>query len=287
MILVRMDLPPLTDEERLRAQRSLEYASGAALLEEDHEVPGAAGIFEQALCNALAVIVAARWAGSEVNGKGTVKSADDLLKVIEAEEARAGRVGPVLVLDEPRATPALPRISIPGWDEVVDTDPGVRIEVKVLREALRITAPRRHGKLSEKSLERRHVEAPVKLDAYPAINVLHGEYGDRRIAKERVRDLWRRDQAEDYLGLLSEEEIERRVEAAQELLPADPKERLICLGLFECSVCENDTLLATHLDDLGLGFAAGTCFVCGYYRSDQVADEEAARFMCVNKWQHE
>ncbi|GAB1512591.1 hypothetical protein JCM33774_46330 [Actinophytocola sp. KF-1] len=249
-------------------------------------MPSAAAQFEQALCNALAAIVHARWPGSEVDNKGKVKSAKVLLEVIVAEEAKAGQVGPVLKLEEPDASPPLPVARIPGW-EVPAAEPGVRVEVALLREALRATAPRRHGNPGKRSLEPKHIEALAKLDAHPALNSLHSEYGDRQEAKERVRDQWRRGQAANYLEMLSEKEIERRIRAAQDLLPFDPKDRLDSLGLQECPVCDQETLLVEHLDDFGAGIGAGTCFVCGYCRSAAVVDDEAWRFMWSNKWVHE
>jgi C4-type Zn-finger protein len=57
--------------------------------------------------------------------------------------------------------------------------------------------------------------------------------------------------------------------------------------LQDCPVCDQETLLAKHLDDFGIGIATGTCFVCGYYRSDALVDEESMRFMWFNKWEHE
>ncbi|SFA81618.1 hypothetical protein SAMN05216266_101610 [Amycolatopsis marina] len=253
---------------------------------EDHDVPGAAGLFEQALCNGLAVIVEARWPGSEVDSKGRVKSAKVLLEVIAAEEARAGRIGPVLALEEPGAAPPVVGECIPYWDES-ESEPAVHVEIAVLREALRATAPRRHGKLSEKPLEVKHIDSLAKLDTHPALNSLHGEYGELSVAKEQVRDLWRRHQAENYLGMLSEAEIGRRVLAAQDLLPFDPKDRLISLGLQECPICDQESLLVEHLDDFGIGIGAGTCFVCGYYRSEAVVDEAAWQFTWLNRWKYE
>lgn len=87
--------------------------------------------------------------------------------------------------------------------------------------------------------------------------------------------------------MLSQDEIERRVLAAQDLLPFDPKERLTSLGLMDCPVCDQETLLAEHLDDFGIGIASGTCFVCGYHRGHAVVDQEAMRHMWFNKWMHE
>lgn len=98
-ILVSMSRP-ISADESLLAQRRLDYAEGIAVLDEDHDVPGAAAIFEQALRNGLAVI-AARWPNSDLNSKGKVKSAKNLLEVIVAEEARSGQIDRVLVLNEP------------------------------------------------------------------------------------------------------------------------------------------------------------------------------------------
>lgn len=277
---------PSDDEAALRAQRRQEYARATAVLEEDHDVPGAAGLFEQALCNGLAVIVSARWPGSEVDPKGKVKSAKSLLEVVVAAEAENDNKGPSLFLDEPDATPPVPAIHIPG-EPAPEEKPGVLVEVKVLRKALEATAPRRHGKLSTKALEAEQVEALAKLDAHPALSSLYTEYGDQQQAKERVRDLWRRAQAEAYLELLSEEEIARRVEAADDLLPFDPKDRLDNPGLQECPICDQEALLPRGLDAFGIGIGVGMCFVCGYYRGADVADDEAMTFMWNNKWQYE
>jgi hypothetical protein len=284
---VRMPGPPSADEP-LRVQRSLDYAEGTAVLDEDHEVPGAAAIFEQALCNGLAVIVTARWPNSELDSKGNVKSAKKLIEVIVAEEARSGQTGHVLMLNErtSRTSSASTAGDSHGRDKP-EPDAAVRVEVAVLREALLATAPRRHAKRSRKPLERKHVDALIELDTHPQLNVLTGEFGNRQMAREKVRDLWRRDQSEDYLAILSADEIERRVSAAQDLLPSDPKDRLTSLGLTDCPVCSQETLLAERLDYFGVGIASGTCFVCGYYRSCVVVDQEAVRHMWHNKWKHE
>ena len=174
--------PRPSSDDALRTQRRREYARATAVLAEDHDVPGASGLFEQALCNGLAVIVSARWPGSEVDGKGKVKSAGDLLSVIVAEEAKSNNVGQSLLLKEPDAAPPLPKVRIPFWDEP-DEEPGVVVEVKVVREALLTTAPLRHGKLSTKTLKAEHVEALAKFDAHPALQSLYTESGDRSRAK--------------------------------------------------------------------------------------------------------
>ena len=62
--------------------RALDYARCTQALREDRERPGFAGIFDEALTNALAAIVAARWPGTEMRGS-RVKSASELLDVIE------------------------------------------------------------------------------------------------------------------------------------------------------------------------------------------------------------
>ena len=71
--------------------RALDYARCTQALREDRERPGFAGIFDEALTNALAAIVAARWPGTEMRGS-RVKSASELLDVIEehGEETEVG-----------------------------------------------------------------------------------------------------------------------------------------------------------------------------------------------------
>lgn len=79
------------------------------------------------------------------------------------------------------------------------------------------------------------------------------------------------DNATRYLALLDEEEIQRRVEAADYCGSSSGGYE----ALQECPVCGNETLVAESIDDFGIGIGVGTCFVCGYWRSPREVDEAA------------
>ncbi|MEV7318446.1 hypothetical protein AB0N56_36705 [Streptomyces microflavus] len=70
-------------------------------------VPGHEGIYDQALSNALAAIVAAEWPGEEVNRRGRVHFARDLLKVI-AEKIRSDPATGLCVVPRSRCRRPLP-----------------------------------------------------------------------------------------------------------------------------------------------------------------------------------
>jgi hypothetical protein len=74
-------------------ERVDQYARCTAALRARMDQPGAEGLFDQALNNGLAAIVAKRWPGEEVSGKGPrVKFASELLDVIERHARRGGTV---------------------------------------------------------------------------------------------------------------------------------------------------------------------------------------------------
>ena len=65
--------------------RRSEYARCTRALVEDRERDGTSGIFDAALTNGLAAIVATRWRGQEADARGRMKSASALIDVIEAQ----------------------------------------------------------------------------------------------------------------------------------------------------------------------------------------------------------
>ena len=72
--------------ERLKAaqqRRAREFAACAYVLRRDPSAGGAEALFDQALTNGLALIVAHSWPGEESNGKGFMLPASGLLEVIE------------------------------------------------------------------------------------------------------------------------------------------------------------------------------------------------------------
>ncbi|MEU2907911.1 hypothetical protein ABZ771_34345 [Streptomyces globisporus] len=68
----------------MQEKRAEEYGRCATVLDVDFQVPGAAAIFDQALTNGLAAIVAHIWQGQEIekrkNGDHRLKAASTGLK---------------------------------------------------------------------------------------------------------------------------------------------------------------------------------------------------------------
>lgn len=74
-------------------------------------------------------------------------------------------------------------------------------------------------------------------------------------------------QAAEFLSHLGSDEIKRRVDEAEQAYdPSDegPESQ-------ECPVCGNNTLVADASDEFGYGTTAGTCLVCSYLRSEDIA----------------
>ncbi|MEV5484178.1 MULTISPECIES: hypothetical protein [Streptomyces] len=230
----------------MQAERAEQYGRCAAILEQDFQVPGAGGVFDQALTNGLAAIVAHEWPGEESavqkNGDRRMKAASGLLAVIRTH------------LDE--STPGVRTISdkevrsgTPFWGE--DEDPptfDVTIEVDVLLDALDQTQPVRHAR-GIGALTEAHVDALIKLDDHISLRRLPEARQDSEWVKDQIRDRYEQQRAADYLHLIGEAEAERRASGAIEYLPADPKERLLDFGLVECPVCSYEALRVTGMDD--------------------------------------
>src|SRR3954452_11815885 len=71
------------EREELQARRARHYAVCTYALDYDRASDGAEGVFDQALTNGLAAIVADEWPGEEVGRGGRMLAASKLLDVIE------------------------------------------------------------------------------------------------------------------------------------------------------------------------------------------------------------
>lgn len=236
--------------------RRYEYARCAAVLDENHEVPGAAALFDQALTNGLIEIVATEWPGSESERNGHMKSARGLLGIIEDKAAMSA--------------PGIYSINRP------DGFGPVSVDSSCLKAALYVSQPVRHGRVvaSSGTLDRKHIAALLALDDHPALMVLSGEYSDQHWRKAQVLDLQLQDHAFRYLALIGDEEAERRVNTVDEYLPFDPGGE----GEAEaqtCPVCNYETLVASSFDNYGYRVGVGQCIVCSYEKSSDVAENEA------------
>lgn len=283
------------------------YARCAFALKDDPNVVGAEALFDVALSNGLAVVVGSGWPGEEYkpNGSTQVKSAGVMLQDLKKKAQQqvvtpdgAELASPQVRVDEISAQKnakgkvasvtltVTPHLSVPRDQHrspsEVERNPlapraydyqVVRIDTAVLTEAIDVVNPVRHGKESSGELKQRHIDALLTLDEHPRLHGLLDEQIEAHERSDTAANSIRASIAEDYLSLLSQDEINRRVEAADWYAPApgEPSE-----DLQDCPVCDNRTLIPEGgIDVFGVGIVTGTCLVCGYRRSSEQANREA------------
>jgi hypothetical protein len=257
MKLDEVPVPPIhvADTQWLRAR---EFGVCTAALIIDPEVSGAEAMFNQALSNALVAIVTHHWPDRVHKKNGNVKSAADLLAIINSEARKQGNMR---VLEGQQHGHR--------WRTAIAT--------KVLAEGVRRSDPIRHGKVGGSRLELRHVDALRKLDTHPSLRKVGESLNDEHWVRMMSSDREARKRAMLYVLSLSEDEWDRRQTPSyiEEYLPFSPKEQSMSLGVAECPVCELETLVVEEIDMFGLGIASGTCRACGYTRTPDVAEDEA------------
>jgi hypothetical protein len=245
--------------------RADEYGRCTRALQDDRERPGNEAIFDQALTNGLAAIVARRWPGEEMD-RNRVKSAKALLDVIaeHADEAEEG------VVELPDLDP--PPAGSPFGDDPAPTV----VKVALLRAAIDVTQRPRHARLAPREpLGDDHVEALAALNADDSLRVSFGEFDldefEERVALHDAAEIGR---ARAYLNVLGvSEEWERREAAnfADEFAEVEDHE---LISPVECPVCGLQALVPSGYDSYGREIAWGTCVACSYTKSFEVADLE-------------
>ena len=255
----------------VQERRARQYAVCSYALTQDRITDGAEGVFDQALTNGLAAIVAAEWPGAEFDRPGHVRSAGALLTVIN-DKGNAGSDGVVHLLrsEGPKR-----------WSGVFGEDPTPNftiVEVCALRDALRATWAIRHARDTDGEavggLTDEHIDALGELAYHPALYAMPDVAADRAEDRLHNADAVERARAAGYYATLDDEELGRR-EAV------DYETRYGCVAgdgrceVEECPVCGNVSLAADcfdgWLDEIGIG----TCVVCSYSRHPDVADELA------------
>ncbi|BCM65706.1 hypothetical protein EASAB2608_01040 [Streptomyces sp. EAS-AB2608] len=230
--------------------------------------PGHEGIYDQALSNALAAIVAAEWPGKEANGEGRVHFARRLLNVI-AEEIRPDPATGLCVIPD-RDAGVRSR-----WEKENGAPEGfwdTRIDVALLTDALNVSGLARHGSGTGR-LQHRHVHALLALDHHPALRTLLAAQSNRDEERAEGEDARSADQARSLLELIGDEEAKRRAKSAENPNAYDPRYNPDGHDFEECPVCGYETFCVQGLDMWGrVGF--GQCVVCSYRRSPRVADQE-------------
>lgn len=251
-------------------QRAVQYAVCTYALEHDRVTDGAEGIFDQALTNGLAAIVAHAWPGEESKGS-RVRSARELLDLIE-QRGKADRDGVVRVLHDPDG-PEFEQEQ-PFSDDPLPNFTTVR--VPVLRNAIDATQAIRHARLeghsSEATLSDAHIAALRELDYHPALFAIGEEVIERSRMSVRDRDVAEQQRAGAYYRELDADEQARRqaidYRAEHEWEGEDSR-----TAVQRCPVCGSRALVTRTFDAYVEEIGIGTCLVCSYRRMREVADE--------------
>jgi hypothetical protein len=142
--------------------------------------------------------------------------------------------------------------------------------------AVQRTGAPRHGRGPGGVLTRTDLCALEDLDNHPVLRGLHSELLDAHWARIEVADRYERDRASSYLRLLDEDEIIHRAQVAIVALTplVEPGEDIVWPQ--ECPICDHEAMNHEGGDDFGYGYTGGTCLVCSYRRSDDVAYQAGA-----------
>jgi hypothetical protein len=184
--------------------RTVLYAEGTALLDEDCHVVGAEALFDQALTNGLLAIAAWAIPGHSANDPDqrqlpASRVLGDLEAICQVDNGVC-----TLPTDEPDYI-----LDEHGMLQTLDREKRIRLDVAQLADAIGRTQKARHGRGPGKQVTPEDVAALVALDGHPALGELTGHYNDRDWRRAWVRDRAERFRAEDYCRLLHDDEIER------------------------------------------------------------------------------
>lgn len=254
----------------VQSHRARQYAVCTYALEGTPAADGAEAIFDQALSNGLAAIVAAEWPGSEVGRGGRVLSAGDLLTVIE-QRGRTADDGFIHLLREGQSE----WVTLPFEEDPFPNF--TSIDVRTLRDGLDKTQDIRHARHEGEDPEGvsdEHIAALRDLGNHPALFALDDEALERAemgLAQEVAAE---HDRATDYWAALGEDERARRmaINYREHYAWETADERC---EVQDCPVCWQEAIVATEFDSYLDQIGIGTCIACGYQRSRAVADDEA------------
>lgn len=233
----------LAETQRLRARADneprsehwrREYVQAVAQLQQDLAFPGVEGVFDQALTKGLLVIAAAE--------------RPDLLATKNERLPSASSLATGLA-------------TVP------------EVNASAAEEAYERTSAFRHGRSQGGGLTPSDRDLVEHLDHHPALSGLQSELLDLHWAKAEVADHYEVARASHYLDLLDDDEVRRRFAHAKQALTPFVKPGEDVVEPQECPVCELDAMNREGGDDFGHGYVAGTCLVCSYRRSDDIAYE--------------
>jgi hypothetical protein len=255
----------------VQRRRARQYAVCTYAVRYDRVTDGAEGVFDQALTNGLAAIVAYEWPRAELNDRGRMLAASQLLAVIE-QRGKHAEEGTIRIL----------RDGEPEWVEsTIDGELApnfTSVDAPTLRDALRATQRVRHardeGDQSGPLLAEQHIKALEELDYHPALFAVTDEQIDRAEVGIADADAAERRRAAEYWNALGPDERTRRVAIDYNDLYAWETKDGRC-EVEVCPVCLTVALVADDFDSYLDAIGIGSCIACSYHRSRDVADDEA------------
>ncbi|NDU75957.1 hypothetical protein GWI34_25500 [Actinomadura sp. DSM 109109] len=288
--------------------RARQYTLCTIALQYDRLSVGAEGVFDQALTNGLAAIVAYTWPGKEVKRSGSILSATELLTTIENHGALAedGEDCVKRVPHDPDGTiydaPPGEKKATEDQNEPADDETGewwlkpiwddstlarrhrlanfTTVNLTTLRAAVKATQAIRHARDADVDDEERqvlteeHLHALMELDFHPALGGVGDAMQDRWYATTETADKAERARAARFYSLLCPDELERREQVDyRELHESHYKDEDV--EVEECPVCGNLSLVADCKERTLCEIGVGTCVVCSYERSYAVAEDMA------------
>lgn len=244
------------------------YASSAAVLQEDRAVPGAEGIFSQALTNGLLAIASSYLDKYVPDVEGAYfPPASAIISDLVAEFYEDSGICELPI--QPSKPSQLLREHLRA-----DTDSYVRLQIGQLSAAIARTDGPRHGRADGGAVTAEDVLALVAMDDHPALQVLASERSDRYWRRGAADDSAEQARAAEYLTILEEwadGELDRRC--------MNPPQRFVKPGdddavpVQTCPVCDAEALVPTAGDWMGYGITEGICVVCSYRRSRQASED--------------
>ncbi|MGW1163396.1 hypothetical protein ACWD48_35465 [Streptomyces sp. NPDC002519] len=232
---------------------------------------GREGVFDQALSNGLAAIVACEWPGEELDRNRRVRSASALLKVIE--EHVPATDGIVLIPDQ-HPMPEIPQGDTDSLFQVPRLSSHTLIDVRTLQNGIEASQAARHGR-GVGGLRHRHIEALLALDGHRSLGVMGEEQQDRIQQIAQAEDVASQKRAAEYLERIGEGEAARRAEHVVNPNAYHPKHNPHGHDLDICPVCGHETFCVEGLDPIFGRVGYGQCLVCTYARTPGAAEDEA------------
>jgi hypothetical protein len=146
----------------------------------------------------------------------------------------------------------------------------------VLRDAIDATQAIRHARVDGHSgaptLTDEHIAALRELDYHPALFAIGDEVIERSRMSVRDRDLAERQRAAGYYQELDADERARR-QAIDYRVEHEWQAEDHRTAVQRCPVCGTQALVAGTFDVFTEEIGIGTCLVCSYRRTREVADE--------------